>query len=365
VSTIRTGSTKGTGDPAMDIRKNAVELLPAERDAFLEAVIRLKQRPAPGGPASASVYDQFVALHGAVMAVVAPGLPPGDTINFGHWNIGFCPWHRKYLREFERALQKEVPGVTLPYWNWVDHVGAVTKLFTADFLGALHVGTPQPLTSSVFRNPVPPAQRPPWWPAGATGFRIHPALQDGFGNRLARGSVGVSWPPLAPGIDKLENLVVQVPNVHPLWYFWVSLEQGSQITSPATHNRAHNFVGGHMSQAFSPNDPVFWLHHANVDRLWASWQEKRRQAVPGSTFEDHWPPVAQHSPFTSGPAPLGHRLNDAMWPWVGTAPGYSVMVAPAVKPLLPSFTGAPAVTVKEVLNTEAIDAVGYRYASPS
>ena len=88
----------------MDIRKSAVDLSAGERDRFLEALIRLKHRPAPNGPAGVSVYDQFVALHGAVFAVLAPGLPPGDTINFGHWNIGFCAWHRKYLREFERAL---------------------------------------------------------------------------------------------------------------------------------------------------------------------------------------------------------------------------------------------------------------------
>jgi hypothetical protein len=27
-----------------------------------------------------------------------------------------------------------------------------------------------------------------------------------------------------------------------------------------------------MAGDFSPNDPLFWLHHANVDRLWAIWQ---------------------------------------------------------------------------------------------
>src|SRR5215212_937101 len=100
-----------TREEAMDVRKSAVDLTRSERDQFLEALIRLKQRPAPNGPAGVSVYDQFVALHGAVFAVLAPGLPPGDTINFGHWNIGFCAWHRKYLREFERALQAEVAGV--------------------------------------------------------------------------------------------------------------------------------------------------------------------------------------------------------------------------------------------------------------
>jgi tyrosinase len=318
-------------EPSMDIRKSAVDLSAGERDRFLEALIRLKHRPVPNGPAGASVYDQFVALHGAVFAVLAPGLPPGDTVNFGHWNIGFCAWHRKYLREFERALQ---------------------------------VGAPTPLAAGVLRNPVPPADRPAWWPAGAEGFPIHPLLEGGFGTVLARGSVGVGWPPTAAGIQQLEQLVIQQPGVHPFWYFWLVLEQGHQQVTSRTHNRGHNFIGGHMSTGFSPNDPVFWLHHANVDRLWANWQAGRLAEVPGSTPQDHYPPPGEVSPLDGDPAPLGHRLDDQMWPWVGGAAGFDVEIDPAVKPLLPDFSGAPAVTVREVLQTETIDPEGYRYAAP-
>ena len=152
-----------------------MDLSSGERDRFLEALIRLKHRPAPNGPAGVSVYDQFVALHGAVFAVLAPGLPPGETVNFGHWNIGFCAWHRKYVREFEKALQTEVAGVTLPYWDWSDHVGAVGTLFVAEFLGALQVGAPTPLTGGVLRNPVPPAERPPGGRRAPRGSRSTPS----------------------------------------------------------------------------------------------------------------------------------------------------------------------------------------------
>jgi hypothetical protein len=41
----------------------------------------------------------------------------------------------------------------------------------------------------------------------------------------------------------------------------------------ATHAILHLAIGGDMqSPAESPNDPVFYLHHANVDRLWWKWQ---------------------------------------------------------------------------------------------
>ncbi len=44
---------------------------------------------------------------------------------------------------------------------------------------------------------------------------------------------------------------------------------------PRLHNAVHIWVGGDrgdMGDATSPNDPVFFLHHCNVDRLWALWQ---------------------------------------------------------------------------------------------
>jgi tyrosinase len=348
----------------MDIRKSAVHLSTEERDRFLEALIRLKHRPAPSGVAGLSRYDQFVALHGAVFAVLAPGLPPGETVNFGHWNIGFCAWHRQYVREFEKALQAEVAGVTVPYWDWTDHVGAVDTLFTGEFLGSLRVGAPGPMIDSVLRNPVPTADRPAWWPAQADGFLIHPLLEDGFGSVLARGSAGIGWPPTGAQIAALERLVIAQPDVHPFWFFWAILEEGHpQI--PRTHNTGHNFIGGHMSQGFSPNDPIFWLHHSNVDRLWANWQARRLGDVPASTRQDHYPPADQVvSPFDGRPIPPGHGLNDTMWPWVGDEPGFDVDIDPAVKPLLPDFSDAPPVTVADVLDTETIDEVGYRYAPP-
>ncbi|WP_368734627.1 tyrosinase family protein, partial [Bacillus sp. GbtcB15] len=40
------------------------------------------------------------------------------------------------------------------------------------------------------------------------------------------------------------------------------------------HNDPHNWVGGVMAGAGSPEEPVFWLHHSNIDRLWAIWQRE-------------------------------------------------------------------------------------------
>jgi tyrosinase len=51
------------------------------------------------------------------------------------------------------------------------------------------------------------------------------------------------------------------------------------------HNSVHNFIGGDLAGtcpeiidedicrgSFSSNEPLFWLHHAQMDRLWSKWQ---------------------------------------------------------------------------------------------
>jgi Common central domain of tyrosinase len=53
----------------------------------------------------------------------------------------------------------------------------------------------------------------------------------------------------------------------------------------AVHAGVHNAVGGNMATASSPADPLFWLHHANLDRLWARWQSTHPGKNPSNTAE--------------------------------------------------------------------------------
>lgn len=93
----------------------------------------------------------------------------------------------------------------------------------------------------------------------------------------------------------------------------------------------------------SPYDPVFWLNHANVDRLWAEWQDKGQT---GSSF------------YPSRGRPFGHNLHDPMWPWDGglSTPG---SIGPGnIVPLLSSSKPKDVVTVADVLDFRKL---GYTY----
>lgn len=79
-----------------------------------------------------------------------------------------------------------------------------------------------------------------------------------------------------PTADDVEDCLRKTPYDNPPWDitgdpgFRNSLEGA---TAPYIHNRVHRWVGGNMQLNSSPDDPVFFLHHCNLDRLWAQWQQ--------------------------------------------------------------------------------------------
>lgn len=326
----------------MHIRKNFVDLTDQERNAFLAAMVTLKHTIAnPGDPADqhVSIYDQFVALHGALMAV---SLPNGLTVNIGHGNDLFLPWHRQYLIDLEKALQAVNPDVAIPYWDWTRGQETRNILFQDLFLGPLGTGDLHLVNSGYFSRNAP-ASLPAWWPNGFAGWRIRDELQrpdwrglpTELANWLIRRGGSSALLPTANDIDLIKTASLYES-------FRIYLEHGAQSTTGRvirTHDFGHNWIGGHMSTAFSPNDPVFFMHHANVDRIWAEWQENGHQT--------EYP--AQAFPF--GP-------DDDMWPWIGTAPGYQTTFDELI-PLLPDFTGAPTSSPRALLDISSLD---YQYA---
>jgi tyrosinase len=62
------------------------------------------------------------------------------------------------------------------------------------------------------------------------------------------------------------------------------------------HNQVHRWVGGDMEPPSSPNDPLFYVHHCNVDRIWEGWMQRNgRVYLPD---------------MNESPNLLGHRIDD-------------------------------------------------------
>lgn len=53
------------------------------------------------------------------------------------------------------------------------------------------------------------------------------------------------------------------------------------------HNIIHMLIGGYMSSTGTAAlDPVFWLHHCNIDRVWATWHRKFGDAAYPRAWKD-------------------------------------------------------------------------------
>lgn len=167
-----------------------------------------------------------------------------------HGTIDFLPWHRHYINEFEKicgALIGE-PEFALPYWDWTHGRGKIPDpFFDLPHLNVEHWDDDGTYTS------------PNWGDINTIGIR---AIDKG---------VGVQDDPQQGGAFTASN-IQSILNETSFNRFYRRLE-----TSP--HNSGHVVVGfpasgqiGHIGSGLSPLDPLFWLHHCNVDRLWAQWQ---------------------------------------------------------------------------------------------
>lgn len=141
-------------------------------------------------------------------------------------------------------------------------------------------------------------------------------------------------------------------------FFKIDKSTGQQTPGVFLHNYFHSFVGGATFDftvgrptalgtladlSTSINDPVFWLIHSNVDRLWAEWQQR------GHEGSNYYPASGGH---------YGENLNDRLWPWDGGESTPANWGPGDLLSLLPHFRSNDIVTAADTLD---IKKYGYTY----
>lgn len=250
------------------IRKNANALTAAERDRFLRALATLNG-------SGTGRFAQLRDMHRTQ-----------QSLNAAHGAPGFLPWHRVYMLDLERELQAIDGQVALPYWRF-DQPGP--NLFSRAFIG------------------LPAANNQVQFTAG------HPLL-----NWVTDGQSGIQRGNVV-GPNTVLNLRTEAQTLAlgggppPTYANFDAMESNP-------HNRAHSQhqAGFIIDPTTAPRDPLFFLLHCNVDRLWAKWQ---------FTFQLENPATARA--FDPASTLAGHRLNDTMWPWnTAGAPGGTLAPSP-------------------------------------
>jgi hypothetical protein len=200
----------------LQVRKNIASFSDTELQSLRNGIAIMKARPA-SDPTS---WAFQAAIHGTMT---------GTNPLFNQCEHGtnrFLPWHRAYLYYFERILRKASgdPNLTLPYWDWSNQ-RALPKAFR--------------IPSGTDTNPLFDGTR---------------EMNDGS---------------LLP----LEVVQVDMNTALSRTVFSTPFGGGfSDLFQNSPHGAVHVFVGGNMSSVpTSANDPIFWLHHCNIDRQWDAW----------------------------------------------------------------------------------------------
>ena len=313
-------------DVMVRIRKNANTLTAAERDRFLAALMSLNQ---PGG-----VYPDFQNRH------------VDASSREIHRRSCFLPWHRAFLTDLERRLQEVDPSVALPYWRFDQ---PAPNVFTQDFLGIPTPGDPSFIVEFSPSNPL-------------VNWRMR-VLGSGSG-RIDR---AMDFDPATSGAN-ITNDEVATLALDTNFADAIDPRLGFTSMEGDPHGAAHSSFGGPISDiGKAPGDPLFFLLHANVDRLWAKWQWTMIGQRFDGTQVPAYPNQGNGDPAQGDEPGIGNFTNDTMWPWNGVtgaprpadAPGGPFPLSPSVG--VPSQTP----TVLEMIDYQgqhALDAdVGFAY----
>ena len=200
---------------------------------------------------SPSQVETLRRAFGAVQAI-------GDDRGYGHWagihglplpmycqhgSRLFLPWHRAYLYFFELALRDQVPEAVLTWWDWTSP-GSHTRGIP-DAFGRARIGN---RPNSLYRAAVPPAAR-----------------VNGQPRQTSRSPRPPGRLPTAAEVQRL----LALPDF---------LDFQAQLED--VHGAIHVWVGGTMGQVpWAAFDPIFWAHHAMIDRLWRLWQIRHPNPV--------------------------------------------------------------------------------------
>lgn len=154
-----------------------------------------------------------------------------------HGNALFLPWHRLELAHLERIIGRLTghESFGLPYWDWQED----------RFLPSWTTTPGMPLYEA---NRAPGADTLDYAKARWATSRNFARLQS----------------------DDFETFCGRLPT-------------GAGAVEAYGHNHIHVLVGGLMSRTeTAAADPVFWMHHCNVDRVWATWQVLARRTYPAA-----------------------------------------------------------------------------------
>jgi hypothetical protein len=185
----------------------------------------------------------------------------GNGINNVHKSAVFLPWHRAYLVYFEEICRQilsdlKVPhcdDFALPYWDW----------FSRPYIPEIFWDEANNKWDDDLNNIEPPQN----W-----------ELKDEARIKWKRRE---DWKTKCEDVGQKEANDIMKSDFHSLIGIYPSGVYHRGELESRVHNTIHDFVQGNMHNALTAAlDPLFWLHHANVDRVWDQWMKTHEKETP-------------------------------------------------------------------------------------
>jgi len=290
-------------------RRNIVTS-PTDAQRFIDGVLALKgtrvgirasQLGAVAGPragdADLSWWDLFVVWHSWSMRQMT-----GGGRNAAHSGPVFLPWHRWFMLILEFQMRNLLglgqDDFGIPYWDWATDGEAAETQQPQSAVFSIVGGDGQRPNGDLLTGPFSPAN----------GFSV--VIDEDQNNMLRatnrplRRELRRSTNALPDRADVARMMSRQRYDTTPFSAdSFGSFRNDLEGWRPfGAHNQVHVFVGGDMLLGTSPNDPIFFLNHCNVDRIWAEWQA----ANPARRYEPQ-------GTSTQGDPLFRHRSNDPIY----------------------------------------------------
>ncbi|KAI1360115.1 hypothetical protein F5Y08DRAFT_344034 [Xylaria arbuscula] len=244
-STVGAAPTKRDASVCSGIRERVpwYNLTREEKSSYIQADLCLMNSPAKGGsPLAVTRWDDLQWPHVVQTATV-------------HGVGGFLPFHRYLLTVHERLIKDECGYIgRIPYWDELHDLDSVadSEMFTDEYFGGDGTGPDGCIETGPFQN-----LTLRWMQNG--GIEEH-CLSRQFDTAYLQMTNQAN-------IDACNAL----ETYDEAWICWF----GGLHGSVGPHAAGHAAVGGVMGDAtLSPGDPVFYLHHGWLDKLWWEWQKR-------------------------------------------------------------------------------------------
>lgn len=241
--------------PAQIVRKNYLEMAPTEKTDYVAALNLVWAN----GSSAVGKGTYFATIHGNHFSTNIHSAR-GDGSNF-------TAFHRFMLLHYEMMLRTSASQynyLCLPYWDWRSDPPKNTAL---------------PITAS---------NNPKFWLFDFLPLSALPGW-------------GVTR---TPDVNSLSNLPTAsnysaAMSSAPFWATggWSSPDFSHQLEGK-NHNMPHVWVGGNMGTGASPRDPIFFIHHCMVDKIWQDYEDATvgiqstfptaNYKIPSYNLEEGW-----------------------------------------------------------------------------